>query len=84
MYRNKSFSIITIQLEIHVLEINCIFHYKYKYFFCNVNISIIMLQNKKTPLHWASERGHSEVITVLIADGVNVEAQDEVNEYNLN
>ena len=43
-----------------------------------------MLQNKKTPLHLASERGHSEVITVLIAHGGNVEAQDRVNEYNLN
>ena len=40
-----------------------------------------MLQNKKTPLHWASERGHSELITVLIAYGGNVEAQDKVNEY---
>ena len=43
-----------------------------------------MLQFKKTPLHLASERGHSEVITVLIAHGGNVEAQDRVNEYNLN
>ena len=43
-----------------------------------------MLQNKKTPLHLASESGHSEVVTVLIAHGGNVEAQDEVNEYNLN
>ena len=43
-----------------------------------------MLQDKKTPLHWASERGHSEVITVLIAHGGDVEAQDKVNEYNLN
>ena len=43
-----------------------------------------MLQNKKTPLHWASVRGHSEVITLLIADGGDIEAQSEVNEYNLN
>ena len=43
-----------------------------------------MLQNKQTPLHWASERDHSEVITLLIAHGGDVEAQDEVNEYNLN
>ena len=40
-----------------------------------------MLQNKRTPLHYASERGHSELITVLIAHGGNVEAQDKVNEY---
>ena len=43
-----------------------------------------MLQEKMTPLHLASERGHSEVITVLIAHGGNVEAQDKVNEYDLN
>ena len=42
-----------------------------------------MLQNERTPLHLASERGHSEVITVLIDHGGNVEAQDKVNEYNL-
>ena len=40
-----------------------------------------MLQYKKTPLHRASERGHSEVITVLFAHGGNVEAQNEVNKY---
>ena len=43
-----------------------------------------MLQYKQTPLHLACGRGHSEVITVLIAHGGNVEAQDKVNEYNLN
>ena len=42
-----------------------------------------MLQYKHTPLHLASASGHSEVITVLIAHGGNVEAQDMVNEYNL-
>ena len=66
-------------MEIRVLQIICICHYKYlscKYYY--------MLQDKQTPLHWASETGHSEVITVLIAHGGNVEAQDKVNEYNLN
>ena len=66
-------------MEIHVLQMICICHYKYllcKYYY--------MLQNKNTPLHKASERGHSEVITVLIAHGGNVEAQNKVNEYNLN
>ena len=43
-----------------------------------------MLQNKKTPLLWASERGHIDTITTLLAHGANVEVQDEVNEYNLN
>ena len=39
-----------------------------------------MLQNKKTPLHWASERGDIDTIDALLAHGANVEAQDEVNE----
>ena len=43
-----------------------------------------MLQNKKTLLHWASERGDINTVTTLIAHGGNVEAQDKVNEYNLN
>ena len=38
-----------------------------------------MLQNEKTPLHWASERGHIDTVTTLLAHGGNVEAQDEVN-----
>ena len=43
-----------------------------------------MLQNKKTPLHWASRRGHIDTVTILLANGGDVEAQDKVNEYNLN
>ena len=43
-----------------------------------------MFQNKKTLLHWASERGHTDTVTTLLAHGGNVEAQDKVNEYNLN
>ena len=42
-----------------------------------------MLQNKETPLHWASERGDIDTVTTLLARGGNVEAQDKVNEYNL-
>ena len=43
-----------------------------------------MLQNKKTPLHWASERGDIDTVTTLIVHGGDVEVQDKVNEYNLN
>ena len=43
-----------------------------------------MIQNKKTPLHWASQRGHIDTVTTLLAHSGNVEAQDKVNEYNLN
>ena len=43
-----------------------------------------MLQDKKTPLHWASERGDIDTINAILAHGGNVEAQDKVSEYNLN
>ena len=38
-----------------------------------------MLQNKKTLLHLASKRGDIGTVTTLLAQGGNVEAQDEVN-----
>ena len=53
----------------------------YKYLLCKY---YYMLQNKKTPLHWACERGHIDTVTTLLAHGGDVEAQDKVNEYNLN
>ena len=43
-----------------------------------------MLQDKKTPLHLASLRGHNDTVITLLVHGGNVEAQDEVNEYNSN
>ena len=63
----------------NVFVYTCVHHYKYllyKYYY--------MLQKKKTPLHWASERGHIDTVTILLANGGDVEAQDKVNEYNLN
>ena len=39
-----------------------------------------MLQKKKTPLHWASEGGHIDTVTTLLANGGDVKVQDEVND----
>ena len=63
----------------NVFVYTCVHHYKYllcKYYY--------MLQDKKTPLHWASQRGHIDTVTILLANCGDVAAQDEVNEYNLN
>ena len=38
-----------------------------------------MLQNKLTPLHWASLKGHIDTVAILLAHGGDVEAQVEVN-----
>ena len=51
-------------------------HYN-KYLLCEY---CDMLQKKKTPLHWASERGYIHIVTILLAHGGDIEAQDEVNE----
>ena len=39
-----------------------------------------MLQNKKTPLHWASDRGQIDTVTILLDHGGDVKTQDKVNE----
>ena len=41
-----------------------------------------MLQDKNTPLHWESKRGHIDTVATLLARGGNVEAQDKVNEID--
>jgi ankyrin repeat protein len=37
-----------------------------------------LLQNGWTPLHHACSRGHVEVVTVLLAAGAQVDAEDQV------
>ena len=45
---------------------------------------IVSFQDRKTPLHYASERGHSEVVQVLISHGATVDMKDRVSSiYNV-
>ena len=78
-----SLSIITLQLKHYgdycllykeTLNTNlfCMHYIKYLCEYCD------MLQKKKTPLHWASERGYIHTVTILLAYGGDIEAQDEV------
>ena len=40
---------------------------------------IVSFQVRKTPLHYASERGLSEVVQVLISHGATVDVKDRVS-----
>ena len=41
-------------------------------------------QDNKTPLQYAIESGHSDVVQILLDKGANIEAVDEVtNKYSL-
>jgi ankyrin repeat protein len=37
-----------------------------------------LLQSGDTPLHHACERGHAEVVTVLLSAGARIESQTQV------
>ncbi len=38
------------------------------------------IQNRRTPLHIAAEKGKLDVVQLLIESGANIEAQDRVSE----
>ena len=42
----------------------------------------IYSQNKRTPLHFAAQRGHVSVVQCLIASGADLEAVDVVSLEN--
>ena len=35
----------------------------------------------RTPLHWASENGHSNTVTLLLSYGGNIDVKDKLNEF---
>ncbi len=39
------------------------------------------VQIQKTPLHWACENGHEEVVGLLVSHKANIEALDQVRIY---
>ena len=43
---------------------------------------IVSFQGNRTPLHYASECGHIEVVIALISHGATVDVKDEVSNYN--
>ena len=40
---------------------------------------IVSFQDRKTPLHYASKRGHNEVVLALISHGATVDVKDLVS-----
>lgn len=43
------------------------------------NAESYRLQNGWTPLHWAAEAGHKNIVEVLVAKGSDVNAVDSVS-----
>jgi hypothetical protein len=42
---------------------------------------VFILQDKKTALHWAVEKGHKDVASLLVERGADIEAKDRVRTY---
>ena len=49
------------------------------YTLIDIAIMICLMQNGATPLHIASQEGHSDVVNLLISHGANVDKPREVN-----
>ena len=41
----------------------------------------LFLQNKRTPLHYASKSGNADTLSLLISHGGDIHAVDKVNKY---
>ena len=44
-------------------------------------IDILLLQGGYTPLHYASQKGHVEVVKLLINNQADISATDNVSDY---
>ena len=47
-----------------------------------VNYVLVCLQYSQTPLHIASEGGHTETVRLLLERGAEVDARDEVSSFH--
>ena len=45
---------------------------------CNLKFPFFPSQRGETPLFWASYRGHLAIVSVLLSNGANVNAQNKV------
>ena len=45
------------------------------------HVHLLLLQDNKTPLHYAAERGDSSIVQVLIDKGAGVDCVDKVSDY---
>ena len=43
-----------------------------------VQLSICSLQNSRRPLHVAAEKGHSNIVSLLLTHGANADSKDKV------
>ena len=53
------------------------YYHKHKY----LMIAITTLQGQQTPLHLSSERGHVDIVTVLLSHDADTEVKDWVSKH---